>query len=375
MIASDKVASGALYSRTLPLDADADGSVFAHHLSEKLSKAIIFVLPYSLAAKLDPRISAWRAFVAITSGVAALPLILAVSTGYRGLELLWLAEWGLVDALLLVLSLDVAQRAIAVSDDITRMVGFDHCAQPWWRPWSDRWMPRSRQLASFGAGLVGAALTDIPVAEALQSRLDLGVISYVQLAFTGALGASVAYFGAAALDLCRELVHLNNCHRFKIRWWAPARTVSIERLSSLYRIGFAWTFIGALLFSPPVVWAYLTGHKSVIFLIAVLVALMGTFLIVLGIGWLPHYWLSQIIHKEKRKIIDKLASRVEMLPPLDDDAGWSTGTGIPQLPLVAIAMAMEGLDDVTYDLRYILRVTTAVALSILPYVISLIIRV
>lgn len=365
-------------ARLQPLGPPPDCSEFAHHLSAEMSRSILLAAPYALARRLGGSRGTFGTFCLLTASASALPLVLAFATGYRGLELVWLTEWGVVDALLLIVALAVASRAIRVATAVTGLVESNRSVirtrgDAWWRTWNDRWMRRKPQLIAWLAGLFAAALAAIPVADALHSRLQLGLISYIQLAVTGGLGAGLGYFGVAAIDLCRHLAHLNRSHRFSMVWWAPARTPAIQELSKLYRFAGFWAFMGALLFSPPVVWAYLSGTGGSTLLIAVIVAITGTLVLLVSVGWMPHYWLSRIVRHEKRITLEALTRRIEDLPAPGDGATWSAAD-LRHLPTVAIAMAMEAADGVTYDLRYLLRVSAAITLSVLPYIVSLIIH-
>lgn len=364
-------------ARLQPLGPPPGCSQFARHLSAEMSRSIPLAAPYALARRFAGSRGICRTFCILTASASALPLLSALATGYRGLELVWLTEWGVVDALLLIVALAVASRAIHVATPVTILVESRQSSitdgDAWWRTWSNRWMRRKPQLIVLLAGLFGAALAAIPATEALHSRLQLGLISHIQLAVTGSLGAGLGYLGVAAIDLCRHLAHLNRSHRFRVVWWAPARTPAIQELSELYRFAGFWAFIGALLFSPPVVWAYLSSAGGSTLLIAVIVALTGTLVLLVGIGWMPHYWLSQIVSHEKRTALEALTRRIEDLPAPSDRTTW-TAHNVRQLPTVAIIMAMEAADNVTYDLRYLLRVSAAITLSVLPYVISLIIH-
>lgn len=351
-------------------------SRFTQHLSYVLTRAIPISPIYPLLARRCDE----RRVVALYGGLAAtamLPLLLAGVTGYHGLEFVWLTEWAVVDFLLLIAPLRIAERAISAGDAVDAMADtatsgdFAPC-EPWWLPWSTRWMRHDRQALAFLFGLIGAGLTTIPVADALHTHLTLGVIAYAQQAVTGALGASAAYLGLAALDLCRELALINRRQDFRVTWWAPAKTPGIEELSRTFRVSAILSFVIALLFSPPIVWAYLTASRDAALLAAVLFALVGTLALLLSVTWLPHLWLSQVVQREKARIVEALASHVEGLS--DPRVGANLRLDAERISVLSIILAMQEADDLTYDLRYMLRATAAVTLSVLPYIVSLAVR-
>jgi hypothetical protein len=367
-----------------------DASEFARDLARRLRTTLLIWFPYRTAERLRGRLEhaidqpdvlavCWTLSVLSS----ALPLVFASLTGYHGLEFVWLGEWGVTDALLLMVPLYFWKRALTVANSVDRMVRSPGAADQdpessddrWWLPWAAQWWPIRRQALMLLAGGAFSALMIIPIWRALHSELDLGVIPFLQLVATAMLGANMAWWAVASLDLCRRLSELASQRRFQMKWWwAPAASEGIQEMSGFFRAGAVWALIGAFLFSPPIVWAYLTGKSSSFFLASIIAALTGTVLVLVSIGWLPHYWLSKIVRLEKESALEALREEVGELPHPREREQWRA-TDQSRLSVLTVALSIQELDEVTYDFRYLLRGTVAIALSILPYVISLITKV
>ncbi|MFJ6630700.1 hypothetical protein ACIQMR_04690 [Streptomyces sp. NPDC091376] len=177
--------------------------------------------------------------------------------------------------------------------------------------WIDRGISPKRQWRYVAFGAVGAILVMFGVQRALGTtpRLFVDIASYMVVVVTGAGAANSTYWLLRAVRLARIVTNPRNV---KLLWFAPSRTIGLERVARWYRFVTLMAAVGFCLAFVPVAYASRIDPGNGL-LIVMKWTLAGVFMITITLFCFYSQWrLSWIVEQARAVSIRRLE---EALPP------------------------------------------------------------
>ncbi|QIQ05863.1 hypothetical protein [Streptomyces liangshanensis] len=222
---------------------------------------------------------------------------------------MWLLYYTLVN-LLVVLGQWVGCRGFhAMCDSLDRML--TPAGRVAVHAWIDRGISAKRQWRYVMLGAVGAVAAMFGVQRALGTtpHLFVDVASYMVIVVTGAAAANSNYWMIRAIRLARIVTNPRNV---KLLWFAPSRTIGLERVARWYRFVTLVAAAGLCLAFVPIVYVSRIDPGNDL-LITIKWVLAGTFMVAITLFGLYSQWrLSWIVEQARAVSIRRLE---EALPP------------------------------------------------------------
>ncbi|WP_189702391.1 hypothetical protein [Streptomyces chromofuscus] len=225
---------------------------------------------------------------------------------------MWLVYYTLITVFLVVCQWVGCRAFHAMCDSLDAMLTpRGHTAV---HAWIDRGISAKRQWRYAGIGALGAlaVLYGIQAAIGTTSHLFVDVASYMVVAVIGAAAANSNYWMIRAIRLARIVTNPRNV---KLLWFAPARTIGLERVARWYRFVTLVAAFGLCLAFAPV--AYLSelapGNTLVI---TIKWTLAGSFMVAVALFGLYSQWrLSWLVEQSRAVSIQRLSEALRPRPP------------------------------------------------------------
>lgn len=225
---------------------------------------------------------------------------------------MWLLYYTLVN-ICIVLGLWVGCRGFhAMCDSLDRML--TPTGRTAVHAWIDRGISAKRQWRYALIGAVGAVAVMFGVQHALgiTPHLFVDVASYMVVVVTGAAAANSNYWMIRAIRLARIVTNPRNV---KLLWFAPARTIGLERVARWYRFVTLMAAAGLCLAFIPVVYASGIDPGNDL-LITVKWTLAGMFMVAVAVFGLYSQWrLSWIVEQARAVSIRRLGEALPARAP------------------------------------------------------------
>jgi hypothetical protein len=202
---------------------------------------------------------------------------------------------------------DLWIKAIPSMDDlISGCTGIDRILQ-----WYTKMLSTPRQLA---VSIAFAASGDVflwAISPVIRPHLEIGLVSYLSVAWTCAVGANGIYWLIINPELTRRILSLDNLHMI---WHSPANTPAIIKLSRGY--GFITIVVLGASLSTEFLAFQLSSYRKDSLLSALTIfvpVLAGVLALIVGLA--PHLWLYVVVRNVRNKALLAVERLIGERPP------------------------------------------------------------
>jgi hypothetical protein len=276
--------------------------------------------------------AAWRAWgsppsplVALASAaiVSAVPIIvelflLLVDSGQAlrtPQAVAWLIALSGLDTITLLLGWRTwslfSRAGPSIDDLLVTCTGRDQLAA-----WLAAALSVKRQIA-WSVLVAAAALILLRLTQpAVEANLEMSLVSYVAVAWTGAIGGNSIYWLIALSEFGRQVLLRRDLN---LVWHSPASTPAIAELSDTF--GFL-TMAGLVMFIALELLNYAASQYGASNVLSALSKLfpVGAGIAILSAGLMPHFWLYQTVREARRSTLRVLRSLTGDEPPDTPDS-------------------------------------------------------
>jgi hypothetical protein len=173
--------------------------------------------------------------------------------------------------------------------------------------WFQRTLGHWRQLSVSVAAVPLGCLLLAMSQPAIEDQLEIGLVSYITVGWTGLLASNGGYWVVVVAALSRRILRLKD---LRLVWHSPASTPGIAGLSSGYTFGTAAGL--AILFGLELLALQVSTYGDSQVLRAMSITfVVAAALLALVFGILPHWWLYQTVRDARRRVLKQLT------PPTD----------------------------------------------------------
>lgn len=180
--------------------------------------------------------------------------------------------------------------------------------------WIDRGTSQKRQWRYMALGSAAGAVVMFTLtrAQGVTQRMYVDLASYLVVSVTGAAAANSAYWILRAVKLAKIITNLRNV---TLLWFAPARTVGVERVARWYRFVALLSAVGfSIAFVPVIYVSGLAPGNSL--LTATKWALAGTSMVAIAVFGLYSQWrLSALVEQSRAYAVERIARALPRRPP------------------------------------------------------------
>lgn len=304
-------------------------------------------------------------------GLAPLFLNLALSLwghACTGTSLAWLAYYAVLNICLMVFPTLQWRRLVHDSEDVDALFMSDSDRQITIARF-ETWLRWPYQLGLSVTASIAGVLALHYAASPIAHEVTMCPASYISITISSVLGANAIYFIWAVPHLVRYLAQLE---RLRLRWWSPATTPAIDRLSLLLAESAGLAAIGVSLFLIPIVYvvSVTTGRWSVALLTASLIGSVGT---VVFIAIVPQWWLGAIVQRTKEQVLETLSNDIDQDPALlTGAAGASPEDATRNERAVNMYAVVVSSPTLPNQLKSVVAGVFSVFAVMLPYIIELV---
>lgn len=176
--------------------------------------------------------------------------------------------------------------------------------------WFKRTMGRWRQL-SLSVAIVPFACFLLTISRpAIEGYLEIGIISYITVGWTGLLASNGIYWIVIVASLGRRILRLKD---LQLVWHSPASTPGIVSLSSGFAFGTAAGLAILLGLELLALQVSTYGNSQVLRAMSV-TFVVAAGLLTLTLGILPHWWLYQVVRDARRAALRLLSQSTGLVP-------------------------------------------------------------
>jgi hypothetical protein len=190
------------------------------------------------------------------------------------------------------------EASASVDDLLVRSSGRDRLTRWLWRVLG-RWRQIlfSLLVAAAAAVLLGYARP------AIEGQLELGLVSFVSVAWTGFIAGDATYCVVVMSRFGRRLLRLRD---LSLVWHSPASTPGIAQLSSGYTYGTSAILVIAIAVEVLALKVSMYGDSVVLNTISITFPVAAA-LAALIFGVLPHWWLYRVVRDARREVLRRLS--------------------------------------------------------------------
>ncbi|MFC8228135.1 hypothetical protein [Streptomyces sp. NPDC057287] len=225
---------------------------------------------------------------------------------------MWIFFYTAVDFCVVLLQWMGCRAFLAMTGSLDRML--TDAGRTAVRGWIDRGTALSRQYAYMAVGSVAAlvVLFALTRAERVTQHLYVDLASYLTVAITGAAAANSVYWILRAVRLARIVT---NVRHIKLLWFAPAKTVGIERIARWYRFVALLAAAGVTLAFVPVIQVSRMSPGNTLLTVTKW-TLAGVFMATITLFALYSQWrLSAAVEQVRAKVIERIEQALPARAP------------------------------------------------------------
>ena len=234
--------------------------------------------------------------------------------------------------------------------------------------WIDRGISPKRQwkYALMGSGLAVTVLLFVQIALGTTPRLFIDAASYMVVAVTGAGAANSNYWLIRAIRLSRIVTNVRNV---KLLWFAPARTIGLERIARWYRFITFMAALGLCLAFAPVVYVSEIAPGNDL-LVTIKWTLAGVFMVAVGIVGLYSQWrLSWVVEQSRASSVQRLSEALPSRVPARASDISDADARVNDLLSYLIASPNSAVNGQTLASTLLAMLTGA-----LPFIVTVLVR-
>jgi hypothetical protein len=276
---------------------------------------------------------------------------------------LWLTIFALINVLMLIAAdttwTFVGRRAETLDDMLGPAKGYSAVVE-----WVDHRLTHRQQLVLPASGAISGTLFLRVVEQQLDPIVEVGLASYVTVAFTSFIGGNVCYWLWVAPGLARRIYRAG---QLNIRWQDPASTPGIRLAAEGYGVAALFLLAGAL--SISVAGFVFTGAARVpalqLLLTAFFVLVVATSI---RVGIVPFLWMYAVVANAKRETLTLLDAQVP-------SAGRVVGAWIKgrHISLLGLYSQISQTPNMPFSTAALVQYGAVLAGAVLAFVASLII--
>lgn len=226
--------------------------------------------------------------------------------------------------------------------------------------WYARALSKKRQYVVSIIWAIVAVVFLRVVQHTISVKLEIGPVSYISVAWTGAIGANMVYWVIVNPEMIRRLLRLKHLN---LVWYSPASTPAIAKLSG----GLAFTttaVVGAALTTEFLAFHLFRYGKSDFLTAATIFVPALAGILALVVGLLPHLRLYEVVRDSRRISLEKLRRLIQGHPPTSAVAA-RRGQGI-----IELYRLVEQSPGLPFSTAAIVQYAAAVLGSLVAYLLT-----
>jgi hypothetical protein len=223
--------------------------------------------------------------------------------------------------------------------------------------WFNDYLSVGRQLVVSSLFAVVACVLLRMTHPSIVGQLEMGLMSYVAVAWTGVVGANCAYWIIVLSDLARRILRMKD---LRLVWHSPASTAGLALLSGAFGFTTLATLVAMAGVEVLALGASTYGDSPVLSALTTVIPIIAGCLS-LAAGIMPHWWLYRAVRDARR------ASLAVLLPFTGDDPLTSVDSAQPARSTVDLYRLVETSPGLPFSTGAIVQYAAAVLGTLVAY--------